>query len=195
MTSAPGPMPSAIMATSSASVPDETATACLDLERGHISRSKASTSAPRMKRWLSATRVMRGEDLARAWGAYCACEIEQRNAGGRAGLTTLSCRRHPHGVNARRCAARPTRRDRPSRLSTGGRIGGLELVLKNRLIVSPAYSDRSSDRSCQRAIARDCRRVDDQVQDLFGRPAGRRAARGTGRRRPPPSSPARAARG
>ena len=41
MTSSPGPMPSAISATSSASVPDDTATASGDLERAPQARARA----------------------------------------------------------------------------------------------------------------------------------------------------------
>ena len=58
MTSSPGPTPSAIRATSSASVPDETPMAWLTPIDAASSCSSASTSGPRMNRWLSQTRVM-----------------------------------------------------------------------------------------------------------------------------------------
>src|ERR1043165_2755203 len=58
MTSSPGPMPSAISASSSASVPDETLIACATPSCAASTASSASISGPMMKRWLSATRVI-----------------------------------------------------------------------------------------------------------------------------------------
>ena len=71
MTSSPAPMPSAIKATRSASVPDETPIASATPSVSASSRSSASTSGPWMNRWLSQTRVT----AARIWsriGRYCA---------------------------------------------------------------------------------------------------------------------------
>ena len=56
-TSSPAPMPSAMSASRSASVPDDTAIACFTPSRAASSDSSASISGPMMKRWLSHTRV------------------------------------------------------------------------------------------------------------------------------------------
>src|SRR5262245_9445541 len=71
-TSSPALMPSAISASSSASVPDDTATACSMPSRRASSPSSCSTSGPMMKRWLSATRVSAARISSRI-GRYCAC--------------------------------------------------------------------------------------------------------------------------
>ena len=70
-TSSPGPMSSAIRAASSASVPDETPMACGIPRYASSSRSRPSTSGPRMKRCLSQTRVIASSTASRS-GAYCA---------------------------------------------------------------------------------------------------------------------------
>jgi hypothetical protein len=57
-TSSPGPMPRAISATSRASVPEDTPTAGGRPTNAPSSASRASTSGPMMKFWLSITRVM-----------------------------------------------------------------------------------------------------------------------------------------
>ncbi len=57
-TSSPCPTPSAIRATSSASVPDDTPMAYGTSSICASSRSSPSTSGPMMNRWLSQTRVM-----------------------------------------------------------------------------------------------------------------------------------------
>src|SRR5262249_41931708 len=56
-TSWPGPTPSAMSATSSASVPDDTPTACLTASAAVRSRSSPSTSGPRMNWPWSTTRA------------------------------------------------------------------------------------------------------------------------------------------
>src|SRR5581483_2783024 len=56
---------SAISAISSASVPDETPSACRTSRRSASSRSSASTSAPRMNCWLSHMRVTAARTSAR----------------------------------------------------------------------------------------------------------------------------------
>ena len=62
-TSSPALMPSAISASSSASVPDDTAIACLTPSSAASSRSRPSISGPMMKRWLSQTRVTAASSL------------------------------------------------------------------------------------------------------------------------------------
>src|SRR5581483_6135032 len=72
MTSSPCVMSSVISASRIASVPDDTASACLTPSIAASSRSSASTSGPMMKRWLSATRVIAARISSRS-GRYCAC--------------------------------------------------------------------------------------------------------------------------
>jgi len=57
-TSSPAPIPSAIIAASRASVPEETPMASRTCSDAATSRSNPSTSGPMMKRWLSHTRSM-----------------------------------------------------------------------------------------------------------------------------------------
>src|SRR6188508_1982241 len=73
MTSSPGPTPSAISATSSASVPDDRPTAWPTPMYPAISRSNPSTSGPPMKRWLSQTRAMAASSRSRS-GPYWPCK-------------------------------------------------------------------------------------------------------------------------
>ena len=106
-------MPSAISASSSASVPDDTAIACSTPSSAASSRSSASTSGPMMKRWLSQTRVDRGEDLV-AQRRVLRLQIEQRNASWHAaGHSTLSSR----DLTAARVSRSASRRLIVSRLS------------------------------------------------------------------------------
>src|SRR6185295_9584110 len=65
-TSSPALTSSAISASSSASVPDDTATAWRMPSISASSRSSASTSGPMMKRWLSATRVIAATSASRS---------------------------------------------------------------------------------------------------------------------------------
>ena len=78
MTSSPGPMPSAISATSSASVPDDTAIACSAPSSAASSRSSASTSGPEDEPLAVADARDRREDLV-ADAAVLRVEIEQRD--------------------------------------------------------------------------------------------------------------------
>ena len=71
ITSSPGPTPSAISASRSASVPDERPTAWRMPSSDARSRSSASISGPPMKRWLSQTRVIAARMSSRS-GRYCA---------------------------------------------------------------------------------------------------------------------------
>ena len=71
ITSSPAPMPSAMRASSSASVPEDTPTACAAPQYSAISVSNARTFSPRMKCWLSHTLSMAASTAARS-GAYCA---------------------------------------------------------------------------------------------------------------------------
>jgi hypothetical protein len=70
-TSSPGPTPSAINAASRASVPEDTPMAWRTPSSEEISRSNASTSAPRMNCWLSHTRAIAARISSRI-GANCA---------------------------------------------------------------------------------------------------------------------------
>ena len=66
-----GPIPSAIKAASRASVPDDTPMACGMRRNASSSRSRPSTSGPRMKCWVSQTRVIAASTSPRN-GANCA---------------------------------------------------------------------------------------------------------------------------
>ena len=66
MTSSPGPMPSAISASSTASVPEDTAMVCSMPSWAASSRSSASISGPMMNCWLSQTRAMAARTSARS---------------------------------------------------------------------------------------------------------------------------------
>ena len=90
-TSSPAPMFSAIMAASSASVPDDTPTASFTSSIAASSRSRPSTSGPMMNRWLSQTRVMAASTSSRigrywAWrsssGTEVTCDDIRRSSGG-----------------------------------------------------------------------------------------------------------------
>ncbi len=69
-TSSPALMSSAISASSSASVPDETAIAWRTSSIRASSSSSAVTSGPMMNRWLSQTRVIAARMSSRS-GWYC----------------------------------------------------------------------------------------------------------------------------
>src|SRR5580765_3503806 len=102
ITSSPGPMPSAMSTASSASVPDETVTASATPSMAANSASIASTSGPRMKRWLSHTRVMAARISSRM-GAYCAVRSRSGTlmavAGEAGGFTITTPRLYPPALD------------------------------------------------------------------------------------------------
>ena len=95
MTSSPGPMPSAISATSSASVPDDTPMACATPSwRASLALEARRLRRPRMKRWLSHTRVIAASTSSRIV-APLGRQIQQRDVDRRAsaGRTRVTCYR------------------------------------------------------------------------------------------------------
>src|SRR6185295_3709098 len=138
-TSSPALTSSAISASSSASVPDDTATAWRMPSISASSRSSASTSGPMMKRWLSATRVIAATSASRS--GRCWASRSSRGTG-----TLLS-----RSLRDRRTASGPPARtlSLPPRLHRGARLAiGLALLHRLALVVlllAPGEADGHLD--------------------------------------------------
>src|SRR2546428_2171042 len=104
MTSSSAPIPSAIRASSTASVPDDTAIACLIPSIRASSCSSASISGPMMNRWLSATRVRAARICSRS-GRYCAWRSSNGMVDGCWGLVFTRPILAARGFDRRACFA------------------------------------------------------------------------------------------